>query len=75
MCINEMRYEYWVTNSGNGNKHKITIELRPCDDCMREIYYPNSLYGTKQECISDAVCYIDSMIEKFQEMKKDILEV
>lgn len=75
MSTNEMKYEYSVYNAGNGNKHKITIELRPCDDCMRDIYYPNSLYGTKQECISDAVCYIDSMIERFQEMKKAILEV
>lgn len=74
MHINEMKYEYWVTNSGNGNIHKITIELRPYDDCMREIYSSSS-YDTKQECVSDAVFYIDSMIEKLQNMKKCILEV
>lgn len=75
MSTNEMRYEYSVHDGGNGNKHKITIELRPCDDCMREIYYSDSLYDTKQECVADAVYYIDSMIELFQKMKKALLEV
>lgn len=74
MHINEMQYEYLAVNTGNGNIHKITIELRPCDDCMREIYSSSS-HDTKQECVSNAVCYIDSMIEKLQNMKKCILEV
>lgn len=74
MRINEMKYEYSAVNTGNGNSHKITIELRPCDDCMRVIYSSSS-HSTKQECVSDAVFYIDSMIEKLQNMKKCILEV